>query len=132
MYLSAHLLTSVPLSTGMSLKATKYAGCARAQVDEPAPRSWAYRHLSDNGFSIAENTSLQLELTDPIAYLERHKAALGHNAPNFGNIAPEASRDASPSLARAPLLESEPAAPCNNTNSICSAHMMRMGHALHI
>ena len=64
------------------------------------PRSWAYRHLPDNGPGTAGSASLQLELADPVAYLERHKAALGHNARNVINIAAEVSHDASPSPAR--------------------------------
>ena len=71
------------------IKCTLCAGLARAEDAEPLPRSWAYRHTPGPGFSRVQTPSLQLPLADPVAFLERHEAVLGHNARNVINIAPE-------------------------------------------
>ena len=68
--------------------------CADSASGEDAgavPRSWAYRHTPDPEFSRVQTPSLQLPLADPVAFLERHEAVLGHNARNVINIAPEVS-----------------------------------------
>ena len=65
------------------------AGIPNAEDARAVPRSWAYRHAPDSGFSRAQEPFLQLPLADPVAFLERHEAALGHNARNVINIAHE-------------------------------------------
>ena len=58
-------------------------------MQRSCPRSWAYRHAADPEFARLQTPLLQLEIADPVAYLERHEAALGHNARNVMHIAPE-------------------------------------------
>ena len=68
---------------------TCYAGCVWAQGAEVLPRSWAYRRAADPEFAQLQMPSLQLRTADPVAYLERHEAALGHNTRNVMHIAAE-------------------------------------------
>ncbi len=79
------------MSAGPYLLHILFAGLARAEDAGALPRSWAYRHTPDPELSRVQTPFLQLPLADPVAFLERHGAVLGHNARNVINIAPEVS-----------------------------------------
>ena len=59
------------------------------RVQRACPAHGAYRHAADPESAQLQTPSLQLETADPVAYLERHEAALGHNARNVMHIAAE-------------------------------------------
>ena len=91
---------------------TLTAGFARAHDVESAPRSWAYHHKPETELRRLKTPSLQLQLADPLAYLQRHEAALGHNARNVINIAPEVGYCSCAALQQSNIVASSNNMPC--------------------